>query len=87
MHTNATGTKQTRVRAGYSDYDTYGSGYCMAATGNLDAPKWIPQGSVRLFAATKPTPMPSITSRDYPQWMEPGDVHDGPESAAHDFRT
>ena len=65
-----TGQKQVLVEYGFSDYETYGSGYCCAATGNLDAPNYMPQGSWREGRAT-------IAHRDGKD-RGPGEPHDGP---------
>ena len=81
MFTQMTGSKQTAVRYGYADYDTYGSGnFAFAATGNLDAPDYIPQGSVRLHNTIKPNPSLSHAHRDWQGWMPIGCGHDGPEA-------
>ncbi len=78
-----TGQAQTLVRYGWSDYDTYGShNYAAAATGNLDAPDLMPQGSTRVLTIGHTRPRPSYGHRD---WEQPAAVrkhisHDGPES-------
>ena len=74
--------RQALVRAGHSDYDTYGRGYASAATGALDAPEWIPQGSVRLHSTGAPVPALSAGHRDWDGALPPGAAHDGPETAA-----
>jgi hypothetical protein len=82
MFFQVTGSKQILVRCGFSDYDTYGSGnYAMAATGNLDAPDYIPQGSVRVHNTIKLNAQLSLAHRDwqFPQYKV-GCQHDGPES-------
>lgn len=71
--------RQVLVRHGYSDFDTYGNGnYACAATGSLDAPSAMPQGSVRLHDTGRPVPALSVGQRE----MYPGAQHDGPETAA-----
>ena len=83
MFTQMTGTKQILVRGGFSDFDTYGSGnYWAAATGNLDAPDYIPQGSVRLHNTIKKHPQQSMAHREWDYGRPAGCGHDGPESAA-----
>jgi len=82
-----TGQKQTRVRAGYADCDTYGAqspNYAACATGALDAPDHMPQGSVRVHNTGRPYPTPSSAHRDWqtPEAMPQGAMHDGPETAA-----
>jgi hypothetical protein len=74
------GGKQVLVRAGFSEYDTYGFGFYAAAMGNLDAPDFIPQGSVRLHNTGKPSPTESIAHRDGDD-RPLGCPHDGPEPA------
>lgn len=69
--------KRVLVRHGFSDYDTYGSGTCCAATGTIDAPDYIPQGSVRKHDTTVPCHAQSIGHRDQ-QDRPMGDPHDGP---------
>lgn len=82
MFTARTGSKQVSVRADYSDYATYGSGhYMFAATGNLDAPDFMPQGSVRLHCTGKPSPQQSIAHREWEYGKPVGASHDGPETA------
>lgn len=77
-----TGQKQVRARPGFSDYDSMGSGnYAAAMTGNLDAPDYMPQGSVRLHSTARPNPAPSIACRDWEN-KPIGCPHDGPETAA-----
>ena len=80
MYAQLTGSKQVEVRRGYSDEDTYGQGnYCFAATGNLDAPDYIPQGSVRVHNTIKLNPQLSLAHRDYAaNCMAVGCGHDGP---------
>jgi len=82
MFCQMTGSKQVLVRYGYSDYDSYGShNYAMAATGNLDAPDYIPQGSVRLHNTIKQGPALSLAHRDAYAGCKPvGAAHDGPEA-------
>lgn len=80
MYICMTGQKQVLVRSGFSDYDTYRSGYIMAATGNLDAPDYIPQGSVRLHCTGKPNPAQSMAHRDDDN-RPLGCGHDGSETA------
>lgn len=82
MYTKPTGAKQVLVRYGYSDYDTYGNeNYACAATGNLDAPHFIPQGSVRLHNTAVACPTPSIGHRDWETGcMAIGAAHDGPDA-------
>jgi len=79
MKLQSTGESQTTVRPGFSDYDTYGHGYYCAATGSLDAPSWIPQGSVRVSNTMRHAPHLSVQLRDYPHWSRPGYGSDGPE--------
>jgi len=64
-HFCKTGTKQVLVRYGFSDFDTYGNGnYAAAATGNLDAPDFIPQGSVYSPHTVKPQAWQTVAHRD-----------------------
>ena len=83
MFSEMTGSKQVLVRRGFSDYDTYGSdNYWMAATGNLDAPDHIPQGSVRIHNTLRHCPQLSLAHRDHFSGTKPiGAGHDGPEPA------
>lgn len=85
MHICRTGSKNVYVRSGYSDFAVYGGGhYVCAATGNLDAPDYIPQGSIRLHNTGKPNPQQSFACRDeYAGMRNPGAMHDGPETAAN----
>ena len=79
-----TGSVQVRVRYGWSDFETFGSGnYACAATGNLDAVDFMPQGSVRVHNTMRPNPVPSIGHRDWEsRAAQPiGCSHDGPEPA------
>lgn len=81
MYRPMTGTHQVLVRAGFADFDAYGSdNYWSSATGNLDAPTYIPQGSVRIHNTARPCPQPSLAHRDWPN-MPLGEGHDGPEPA------
>ena len=79
MFREITGSKQVHVRAGYSDSDTYREGYCCAATGNLDAPDYIPHGSVRIHNTMVRCPQQSHGHRDMDQ-RPIGCGHDGPEA-------
>lgn len=76
-----TGMRRNLVRPGFSDYDTYGSdNLAAAATGSLDAPDLIPQGSVRLNNTMVLNPQLSIGHRDWnSRHFAPGAPHDGPE--------
>ncbi len=74
------GARPVLVRPGFSDFCTYGEGYAMAATGALDAPTYMPQGSVRLHATMKPCPSPSIAHREGDA-RPAGCPHDGPQPA------
>lgn len=77
-----TGEAQTLVRPGWADFDTYGRGYWCAATGNLDAVDFMPQGSIRVHNTGRPNPVPSIAHRDWAAGCMPrGTLHDGPEAA------
>lgn len=83
-----TGERQVRVRLGYTQYDDFGSGFAFCAMGSLDAPDIMPQGSVRVHATIRPSPVQSIGYRDWatPSAMSPGASHDGPQPAtAHLF--
>lgn len=81
MFTQRTGSKQVAVRADYSDYATYGSGhYAFAATGNLDAPDYMAQGSVRVHNTIKLTPALSLSHREWEYGRPIGCGHDGPEA-------
>lgn len=43
-----TGSARVLVRSGYSDFDSYGNGNLYHAVGGIiDAPDYMPQGSVR----------------------------------------
>ena len=81
MFTSMTGSKQVSVRAGFADCDTYRSGFVSAATGNLDAPQFIPQGSVRVHNTIKLNPQLSHCNRDWDTGCkEIGAGHDGAEA-------
>lgn len=81
MFRELTRSHQVLVRKGFSDCDTFGTGYAFAATGNLDAPSYIPQGSVRLHNTMKPNPQQSLAHRDHYAGCKPiGAGHDGPEA-------
>ena len=81
MFTEVTGSKQVHVRRGFADCDTYGEGYWAAATGNLDAPDFMPQGSVHLFRSMVPNPVISHAHRDWNTGHMPiGTYHAGPGS-------
>ena len=73
--------RQTLVRFGYSDFDTYGCGYACAATGALDAPAFLPQGSVRLHNTGRPVPALSVGHREWDGALPLGASHDGPGTA------
>lgn len=80
MFAQMTGNKQVTVRAGFSDWDTYGNGFAFAAMGNLDAPDYIPQGSVRVHNTIRLNPQLSKMHRDYATGHLPiGAGSDGPE--------
>jgi len=76
-----TGSKQVLVRGGFSDHETYRDGYYMAATGNLDAPDYMPQGSVRVHDTMKPCPTQSTAHREWDYGLPLGVCHVGPEAA------
>jgi hypothetical protein len=80
MFTQCTGSQPTLVRAGWSNYDTYGNfNYAASATGALDAPCFMPQGSVRLHNTTIACPQLSLGHRDWDTGAMPvGTCHDGP---------
>jgi len=80
MFSQRTGSKQVSVRSGFSDYDTYREGFCMAATGNLDAPDYIPQGSVRVHNTIKLNAQLSLMHREWEYGLPVGCGHDGPEA-------
>ena len=81
MFYNVTGSKQVAVRRGFTDCDTYSSGFFAAATGNLDAPDYIPHGSVRVHNTIRLNPQLSHGHRDTAAGCRPiGAGHDGPES-------
>jgi hypothetical protein len=82
MFSQVTGSKQVLVRAAFSDYATYGDGnFAFAATGNLDAPDFIPQGSVRVHNTLKLNAQLSLAHRDEYAGCKPaGCQHDGPEA-------
>lgn len=65
MYQQTTGSKQVTVRNGYSDFDTFGNdNYAFAATGNMDAPDFIPNGSVISRNTIKQSPRLSMAHRD-----------------------
>ena len=76
-----TGGYQRSVRAGFADADTYGRGFCAAAMGSLDAPDYMPQGSVRVHNTGRPNPKQSMAYRDWDYCIPIGAPHDGPEPA------
>ena len=79
-----TGQKQVLVRQGFSDYAAMGSGnYACAATGNLDAPDFMPQGSIRTHSTIRPNPCQSVGHRDWETGMPIGTSHDGPEAGQY----
>lgn len=81
MFCNVTGSMQVLVRPGFSDCDSFGHGFMFAAMGNLDAPSYIPQGSVRLHNTIKLGPSLSLSHRDFAAGCLPiGAGHDGPEA-------
>ena len=81
-----TGSKQVLVRNGYDDYRTYGDGYYAAATGNLDAPDYMAQGSVRIHNTMHPNPVASAGHRDWDSGHMPlGYGHDGQKAANLDL--
>lgn len=80
MFKQTTGSQQVLVRAGFSDFDTYGSGFLAAATGNMDAPDFMPQGSIRVHNTMRLNAQMSIAHRDELAGCKPvGAAHDGPE--------
>jgi hypothetical protein len=81
MFKETTGSTQVLVRDGYADCDTFGFGFWKAATGNLDAPAHIPQGSVRLHNTLVQSPALSHAHRDWDGYLPLGASHDGPEPA------
>ncbi len=65
MFTCKTGMVRVVVRFGFTDYDTYGSDNLACAVGGIiDAPDYMPQGSVKCFNSAKPHPEMSIAHRD-----------------------
>ena len=81
MYFDTTGRRAVRVRAGFSDADVFGSGLIACATGGpIDAPTYIPQGSVRVHNTMRLNPQPSLMHRDYSYGMPLGEGHDGPEA-------
>jgi len=83
IYGSVTGNSQATVRAGFADADTYGEGFVFAARGNLDAPTYMPQGSVRLQNHMKQHPVLSLAHRDGEDrsLYSVGACHDGPEAA------
>lgn len=53
-------------RAGFTDYDAFGAGFIARDTwsGNLDAPDFMPQGSVRASGTTKDYARMSLANRN-----------------------
>jgi len=71
--------------ARFSDYDDFGFGYWVRNTwgGCLDAPDYIPHGSVRIHRTIAHAPSASSGHRDWETGCMPlGTCHDGPETAA-----
>lgn len=70
----------TGIRYGFTDCDAFGEGFIARDTwtGNLDAPSFMPQGSVVRHGM-------SLASRDRlaGDYAHPGTCHDGPESPNH----
>lgn len=83
MFSQITGRRNVSVRNGFTDYDTYGHGFMFATSeGNLDAPDYIPQGSIRQHNTGKPVAFISHAHRDWETGCMPlGCGHDGPEPA------
>lgn len=66
-----TGAKQVPARYGFTDCETYGHGFVACAMGSLDAPDYIPQGSVSRHG-------PTMAHRDWNTGHKPiGAMHDG----------
>lgn len=81
MYFDLTGREAVRVRTGFSDCDTYGFGLVACVTGGaIDAPTYMPQGSVRVHNTMTPNPQPSLAHRDYSHALPLGCGHDGPEA-------
>ena len=75
-------------RAGYSDCASFGEGFVARDTwsGCLDAPDFMPQGSVRIHNTMRHCPQLSMANRDaLAGCAKPGTGYDGPESAAADL--
>ena len=71
------------ARVGFTDYDTFRFGYIARDTwsGNLDAPDFMPQGSVRVWNTLKHAPGLALAHRDeLAGCKRPGWQHDGPEA-------
>lgn len=81
MFKQTTGSQQSPARNGFTECDDFGSGFVFATYGNLDAPDYIPQGSVRVHNTIKLNPQLSLAHRDTAAGCRPlGVGHDGPES-------
>lgn len=78
---NCAYSRRVLVRAGFADYDDFGFGLLFAAYGCLDAPDYMPQGSVRIHNTLKPRPTLSIAHRDWCDVLPIGAPHDGAEPA------
>jgi hypothetical protein len=77
--------KINHVRACFADACTFGFGFiaCDTWSGCLDAPDYMPQGSVRVWNTMKHAPNLSVANRDYLAGCAAiGVGSDGPETAA-----
>lgn len=82
MYTEITGRSGLpSPRAGFSDCAAFGFGFMARDTwsGCLDAPHFIPQGSVRVSNTIKHAPHLSLAHRDGADGKPLGAQHDGPE--------
>lgn len=77
-----TGSIYCRARVGFCEADDFGHGLMFVTAGPLDAPDYMPHGSVRLHCTGKPNPTQSCGHRDYGVCMPLGTNHDGPETAS-----
>lgn len=66
-------------RYGYADVDAFGAGFVTRDTwsGNLDAPDFVPQGSMRAMGTVRHSPRLSFANRDrLTGHAKPGTLHD-----------
>jgi len=69
----------TGIRRGFTECDDFGHGFVARAFGSLDAPDYIPNGSVRIHNTLVRNPVLSQAHRDIEN-RPIGACHDGPEA-------